>query len=56
VAKAVGYNGSLVFDTSKPYGTPKNLQDVSLLPKLGFKAATPLTTGLEAAVADFRKR
>jgi GDP-L-fucose synthase len=47
---------NIVFDTTKPDGTPKKLQDVLLLPKLGFKAATPLTTGLEAAVADFRKR
>lgn len=53
VAEAVGYNGGLKYDTSKPDGTPRKLLDVTLLNKLGWKASTPLREGLARAYADF---
>jgi GDP-L-fucose synthase len=54
VAEAVGFKGRLVFDTSKPDGTPQKLLDVSRLTGLGWRARTGLTEGLAAAYADFQ--
>lgn len=42
-----GYKGDLVFDSSKPDGTPRKLMDVSKLRKLGWSASIPLKQGLE---------
>jgi GDP-L-fucose synthase len=41
-----GYRGKLVFDTSKPDGTPRKLMDVSKLTQLGWKASIDLQTGI----------
>lgn len=46
IAKTVGYTGEIVFDTSKPDGTPIKINDVSYLASLGWKAQTDLATGL----------
>jgi GDP-L-fucose synthase len=56
VCEAVGYRGRLRFDTSKPDGTPRKLLDVSRLASLGWKAGTPLETGLRRAYSDFLAR
>ena len=53
IAEIVGYPGKLIFDTSRPDGTPRKLLDVSKLHALGWSARTPLRTGLERAYADF---
>jgi GDP-L-fucose synthase len=53
VADVVGYGGSIVFDTSRPDGTPRKVLDVSRLTKLGWVARTPLREGLMKAYADF---
>jgi GDP-L-fucose synthase len=37
IAKIVGFNGRLVFDTSKPDGTPRKLLDISRLSALGWR-------------------
>jgi GDP-L-fucose synthase len=42
----VGFRGELVFDTSKPDGTPRKLLDVSRLHALGWSASTKLEAGL----------
>ncbi|QAU48736.1 GDP-L-fucose synthase family protein [Bradyrhizobium guangzhouense] len=55
VAAAVGYKGNLVFDTSKPDGTPRKLLDSSRIHALGWRANTKLQTGLVAAYEDFLK-
>jgi len=44
-----GFEGSIVWDRSKPDGTPRKLLDVSRLASLGWKARIPLREGLEAA-------
>src|SRR3984957_2840154 len=44
-----GFEGNIVWDTSKPDGTPRKLLDVSRLAALGWKARIPLREGLEAA-------
>ncbi len=46
VADAVGFEGALVFDTSKPDGTPRKLLDVARLTALGWSAKTPLREGI----------
>jgi GDP-L-fucose synthase len=53
VASIVGYQGTIVYDTSKPDGTPRKLVDVTRLSALGWKAATSLHDGLSKAYADF---
>ena len=46
IKDVVGFEGELVFDTSKPDGTPRKLLDVSLLNRLGWSAKIPLHNGL----------
>jgi GDP-L-fucose synthase len=53
VAEVVGYEGQLVFDTSRPDGTPRKLLDVSRLNALGWRAKTPLKEGLVQMYRDF---
>ena len=47
IKKVVGYNGDLVFDASKPDGTPIKINDVSYLNKIGWKASVDLEQGLK---------
>jgi len=56
VVKVVGFGGDLVFDTTKPDGTPRKLMDVSRLTGLGWLARTSLEAGIALAYADFLKR
>jgi GDP-L-fucose synthase len=53
VKRAVGYDGDIVFDTSKPDGTPRKLMDVNRLNRLGWVASTEMDAGLAQAYADF---
>ena len=56
VRDVVGYEGELVFDASKPDGTPRKLLDVSRLAALGWHAKVPLADGIAAAYRDFLER
>jgi GDP-L-fucose synthase len=56
VASAVGFKGSLEFDTSKPDGTPRKLLDVGRLKRLGWAPRVDLGTGIAAAYKDFLAR
>ena len=47
IKQIVGYQGKIVFDTSKPDGTPRKLMDVAKLTSLGWKASIPLHEGVE---------
>jgi GDP-L-fucose synthase len=53
VAKVVGYSGGIVYDTSKPDGTPRKLMDVGLMKTAGWQARTQLEDGLRVAYAEF---
>jgi GDP-L-fucose synthase len=47
IREVVGYEGELVFDSSKPDGTPRKLLDVSRIRGLGWAATIPLREGVE---------
>ena len=53
VAKVVGYEGAILWDTSKPNGTPRKLLDVSKSAAMGWTAKTSLEEGIRLAYADF---
>ncbi|HWI83115.1 GDP-L-fucose synthase [Ramlibacter sp.] len=53
VAATVGYRGRIVFDDSKPDGTPRKLMDSARINALGWRAGTGLAQGLRLAYADF---
>jgi GDP-L-fucose synthase len=53
VRDVVGYTGEIVFDPSKPDGTPRKLLDVSRMHGLGWQAATGMLDGLQVAYGEF---
>lgn len=56
VARVVGFQGALRFDSSKPDGTPRKLLDVSRLRALGWRPATSLSEGIRRSWQDFQSR
>jgi GDP-L-fucose synthase len=56
VCKVVGFKGEILFDSSKPDGTPRKLLDISKLKALGWKPKTSLTDGINEAYKDFLRR
>lgn len=54
VKEASGFEGELVWDTSKPDGTPRKLLDTSLLENLGWQAQILLQEGIARTFEDFR--
>ncbi len=53
VAAATGFQGRIVWDASKPDGTPRKLLDVAKLAALGWRAKISLADGLAATYASF---
>jgi GDP-L-fucose synthase len=53
VMDVVGFKGNIVFDSSKPDGTPRKLLNVERLRKLGWQASTNLRDGIKLAYSDF---
>ena len=53
VAEVVGFEGTFVFDASKPDGTPRKLMDTTLLTSLGWRMKTSLIDGLRQSYQDF---
>ena len=53
VKKVVGYEGKIVYDATKPDGTPRKLLDVSKLAGLGWSYSTELEEGITMAYQDF---
>ncbi len=56
VKHIVGFAGEILWDTSKPDGTPRKLMDSSRLLALGWKPQVDLRTGIRLAYEDFLKR
>lgn len=55
IQQIIGYGGKIVFDTSKPDGTPRKLLDVSRLHKLGWRHTTSLEEGIKKTYEWFVK-
>lgn len=53
IQEIIGYQGDIVWDTSKPDGTPQKLLNVAKLEKLGWTAITKLKAGLERTYQDY---
>jgi GDP-L-fucose synthase len=56
VKRVIDYRGEIVWDTSKPDGTPRKLMDNSRLFALGWRPRVDLETGVRLAYEDFLKR
>ena len=56
IKEVVGYEGSIVYDHSKPDGTPRKLMDVSKLNQLGWKFTISLKKGLEMVYQEYQSR
>jgi GDP-L-fucose synthase len=54
IMRVVGFTGEIVFDASKPDGTPRKLLDISRLAQLGWRAKTSLQQGIDLVYADLR--
>ena len=52
VCEAVGFDGALTFDASRPDGTPRKLADVAKLNALGWRARIPLREGVRRVYAE----
>jgi GDP-L-fucose synthase len=55
IARVIGYAGGIVFDPSKPDGTPRKLMDSARLNALGWQAQVSLEVGLAKAYQDFQQ-
>ena len=53
VARVVGYEGEVIWDTTRPNGTPRKLLDVSKAKSLGWEAKVTLDDGIRLAYEDF---
>lgn len=53
VAQTVGYTGEILWDTTKPNGTPRKLLDVSKAAGLGWRYSTELEDGIKLSYEDF---
>ena len=56
ICDVLGFRGGLLFDTTKPDGTPRKLLDVTLLRSLGWLPRVSMREGIAAAYADFCRR
>lgn len=56
VARVIGFDGKILWDPSRPNGTPRKLLDVSKATKLGWTYHTELEEGIALAYADFLRR
>ena len=56
IKEVVGFEGELIFDTTKPDGAPRKLMDINLLTELGWTAHTSLMVGLQLSYSDFLQR
>lgn len=55
VQRVVGYQGNLVFDSAKPDGTPRKLQDISLMHGLGWHHHVTLEEGIRRTHQWYRE-
>ena len=53
IANVVGYRGDVIWDTSRPDGTPRKLLNVDRINEMGWKAEIELRHGIESVYADY---
>ena len=53
IQKVTGHQGKIIWDASKPDGTPRKLMDVSKMSELGWQYSTELEEGIEQTYAWF---
>ena len=53
VTQEVGFQGKLVFDASKPDGTPRKVMDIGKMQALGWRSKIALRDGVRTTYADF---
>ena len=56
IKKITEFNGDIIWDTSKPDGTPKKLMDVSKLTQKGWKASIPLEVGIKRVYEEIKNK
>jgi GDP-L-fucose synthase len=56
IAAEVGYEGNLVFDSTKPDGTPRKLMDTSKINKLGWKPSIILQEGIRRTILEVKDK
>jgi GDP-L-fucose synthase len=56
IVAEVGYEGQLLFDSTKPDGTPRKLMDTSKINDLGWKSSISLDLGLKNTITEFKKK
>ena len=56
VKEIIGYAGELMFNTTKPDGTPRKLLDVSKLNNLGWKHSIELKDGIQKVIDDLKNK
>ena len=55
IAKATGFKGEIIWDTSRPDGMPKKLLDISRMSKLGWTSKIDLSSGIKDTVKEYKK-
>ena len=56
IAEVTGFKGEIIFDSTKPDGTPRKLMDVSFLHSLGWKHKIELEQGIRSVYGDFKSQ
>ncbi len=56
IAAEAGYEGELLFDTSKPDGTPRKLMNIDKIINLGWRMKIPLEQGIKQTICEFKKQ
>jgi GDP-L-fucose synthase len=56
IVEKVGYEGQLVFDITKPDGTPRKLMDISKINNLGWRSNISLDKGIIKTISEFKNR
>ena len=54
IAQMVEYNGNIIWDNSKPDGTPRKTLDITQLESLGWKSKTSLSDGLKSTIESYK--
>ena len=55
ISETIGYEGEILWDQSKPDGTPRKVLDVSILSQLGWEAKTNLKDGIKLTLENYIK-